>query len=304
MDSNNLQPLFYRFGEILAKSKTGAIVVPANPSIDTVAAATSLYLALIKKGLTISLVCPTKIEQDLIGTEKFQTALSAPGDNLVITFPYTEGAIDKIDTYIENDKFSLIIVPRSGFKKLEYDQVQFSYSGGNFDFIIVLDTPTLSALGDIYKNNNQLFQGREIINIDRHFTNTSFGTVNIVKKDVASLSELTYQIIKQNQLEIDKDIATNLYSGIATATNNFTSYSTNADTFQTIAELLRAGAIKKLIKKPTPAQSFTSPQPIMTPRETQKTIAIEDVEKEKKQDEPIAPSDWLKPKIFKGSGLI
>lgn len=293
-----------RINEIIAKSKMGAILLPLNPSIDTVAAATALYLILTKKGLVISLVCSTKIDYDLIGVDKIQSSPNAPGDNLVISFPYVEGAINKIDYFIDNETFNLVITPRAGAKKLDYNQVKFSYSGGNFDFVIVLDTPTLNSLGELYQNNIQLFQGREIINIDRHFTNTSFGTVNIVKKDVASLSELIYQIIKQNQLEIDKDIATNLYSGIAAATNNFTSYSTNADTFQTIAELLRAGAIKKLIKKPTPTQSFTSPQPIIAPRETQKTIAIEDVEKEKKQDEPIAPSDWLKPKIFKGSGLI
>jgi nanoRNase/pAp phosphatase (c-di-AMP/oligoRNAs hydrolase) len=303
--NSDLLPAISRLGEILQKSKMGAIILPPDPSVDSTASATALYLALIKKELTLSLVCPGKIEADLIAIDKIQSSPEAPGDNLVITFPYSEGAIDKIDYFIENDKFNLIIAPRSSFKKLDYNQVKFSYSGGNFDFVIVLDTPTLNSLGELYQNNPNLFQGREIVNIDRHFTNTNFGTVNIIKKESPSMSELIYQIIKQIPLEIDKDIATNLYSGIATATNNFTSYSTNADTFQTIAELLRAGAIKKVLKKPASPSPFLKQQPpVMQKKETQRAIPIAEVEKEKQPDEKNAPSDWLKPKIFRGGDLI
>jgi len=304
--NQDLTQTLTRLNEILGKSKMGAIVVPPNPSVDTIAAATALYLVLVKKGLTISLVCPTKIEENLVGAEKFQQTASAPGDNLVITFPYTDGAIDKIDYYIENDTFNLVITPRPGFKKLDPSQVKFSYSGGNFDFVIVIDVPNLQSLGEFYQNNQKLFQGREIINIDRHFTNNNFGTLNLVKKDIGSFSELIYQIVKQLNFEIDKDIATNLYAGLVAATNNFTSYSTNADTFQTAAELLRAGAIKKIVKKPAPlSPPFSpSPQPFTPKSETQKTISIGEVEKEKKADETATPSDWLKPKIFRGSGLI
>ena len=50
------------------------------------------------------------------------------------------------------------------------------------------------------------------------------------------------------QVEIDRDMATNLYAGAAASTNNFTSYSTNADTFEHIATLLRLGAVKKTFK--------------------------------------------------------
>lgn len=298
----NLSLSLSRLKDILNKGKMGAVIIPPNSSIDLIASATSLYLTLVKKGITTSLICATKVEADLFGVEKFQTSPSAPGNNLIITFPYTEGSIDRIDSFIENDKFSLIIVPRPGFKKLDPQNVEFSYGGGSFDFIFIIGAPTLNSLGAIYQNNASLFQGREIINIDRHFTNTNFGTVNLVRKDISSLSELIYQIIKELQLEIDKDIATNLYYGIAAATNNFTSYSTTADTFQTLAELLRAGAVKKIFKKQVNESSL--PQQLSPFRDSKKTKNIEDIEKENQTEETKTPSEWLKPKIFRGSGLI
>lgn len=309
MNENQLSLSIKRLAEIITKSNFGGIVLPPQPNIDTVAASCALYLSLLQKGLNLILSCESDINFDLVGADKFQKSLSAPGDNLVISFPYVDGAIDKIDYRIENDRFNLIIVPREKGRKLDSKQVNFYYTGGNFDFIITLNAPTLASLGSLYQNNPGIFQGREIINIDRHFTNTNFGTFNLVKKNVSSLSELIYLVLKEGGFNIDKDTATNLYAGIASATNNFTSFSTTADTFQTIAELLRQGATKKIIKTGetfSPKISFPAKPHLSQPVNLQnKTVKpINQVEKETKTEKPTPSEEWLKPKIFKGGGII
>lgn len=309
MDQNKLRQSIKRLAEILTKSSFGAIVLPPQPNIDVVAASCALYLSLLQKGINLILSCESDIELDLVGAEKFKKSLSAPGDNLVISFPYVDGAIDKIDYRIENDRFNLIIVPREKGKKLDTKQVNFYYTGGSFDFIITLNVPTLASLGSLYQNNLEVFQGREIINIDRHFTNSGFGTLNLVIKNISSLSELIYLVLKEGGFNIDKDIATNLFAGIASATNNFTSYSTTADTFQTIAELLRQGAIKKIIKTGEASSSKISfsakPHFSQSVNLENKTVKpINEIEKETKTEKPTPPEEWLKPKIFKGGGLI
>lgn len=314
MEQNQLLQGIKRLVDIVSKSNFGGIVIPPQPNIDLVAAACAFYLSLLQKGVNITLTCETTVDFDLIGADKIQKTLSAPGDNLVISFPYTEGTIDKVDYHIENDRFNLVIIPREKGKKLDYKEVNFYYTGSNFDFIIVLNAPALNALGSLYQNNPDLFQGREIVNIDRHFTNTSFGTLNIVRKNTSSFSEIIYTILKKGQFYIDKDIATNLYTGLTSATNNFTSFSTNADTFQTASELLRLGAIKKIIKKKEeetafePKFSFPFPKQTISSqslrRENQMAKPIEEVEKEIKTEKNPPPEDWLKPKIFKGKGLI
>jgi len=233
--------------EFVTKHGSGIVVIPAKPTPDAIAAGISLYLALTKLGKNISLVASSAVQSDMIGSDKIKTELQSGGDNLVVSFPYQEGAIDKVDYNIQGEQFNLVIVPREGHSKLKPDDVQFSYTGGKIDFIITVDAPNLNALGDIYNKNQRQFEGTTIINIDRHLINNSFGMINLISKSSSSTSELVFKLIQGLNVEIDKDIATNLHSGIMIATNNFTAYSVNADTFEAVASLLRAGAVKKPI---------------------------------------------------------
>lgn len=303
MDLNNLNSLVERLKSIIEKSRHGAIIVSPQATYDTLSAATSLYLSFLEKGLDLILVSETPVNVDLLGAEKFTSSLSAPGDSLVISFPYQEGAVDKVDYRIEGDNFNLIITPKDSQSKLDPKQVKFFYTGGNFDFILLLDTPSLNTLGELYQNNQSLFQGREIINIDRHFTNMNFGTLNIVVKNVSSSSELIYHILKAGNFLIDKEIATNLYAGLLSATNNFTSFSTTADTFLVASELLRKGAMKKIVKQPVKKPISNQ---IFFDQKTEriKTPSINEIEKEPASQEENTPADWLKPKIFKGGNLL
>jgi len=303
--NNNHHQVLVRINQVLSQKLTGAIVLATNPSIDAVASATSLYLSLTKLGKNISLTCSTKVDYDLTAVDKIQKNLNAFGNSLMISFPYVDGAIDKIDYRIEGESFNLIITPRNGFPKLDPSKVSYSYTGGKLDFIFVLDSPTLASLGELYQNNQNQFQGVEIINIDRHLTNANFGTINYVNRTVSSLSEMIFQLIKNLGTDLDKEIATNLYAGLVAATNNFSSYSVTAETFEVAAALLKAGAIKKIIKKPSETNrinTFTPPTFAPKPFEVKPIESVEKEPKPAKSQE--TPDDWLKPKIFKGGGLI
>ncbi|MFH0773483.1 MAG: DHH family phosphoesterase [bacterium] len=313
-----------RVSDIITKGLSGIIILPNNPSQDAIAGATSLYLGLLKLGKNVTIVSSSPIKSDFVAADKIQTSLSVGGDNLVVSFPYTDGAIDKIDYHIQGEKFNLVITPRQGFPKLNPNQVVYSYSGGTFDFIITVDTPNLNTIGTLYAENQAQFQGKEIINIDRHLTNAFFGTVNFINKTSSSTCELVYKVLRQLECEIDKDMATNLYAGVAAATNTFTSYSVNAETFETIAALLKAGAVKRMSPQPiSKPQSFDTPmtslpqhaqQSVSTPvfsikqpgTERQQVQSISSVESQESQSKEGAqsPQDWLKPKIFKGGGLV
>jgi len=315
-----------RISEVIGKGNSGVVVLPNNPSADAIAGATALYLALLKLGKNVTIVSSSPIKSDFIAADKIQSSLSVGGDNLVVSFPYKDGAIDNVDYFIQGDKFNIVVTPRQGFPKLDQNQVAYSYSGGTFNFIITIDAPNLNAVGTLYTENQTQFQGKEIINIDRHLTNAFFGTINYINKTSSSTCELVYKVLKQLDCEIDKDIATNLYVGIAAATNTFTSYSVNAETFETVAALLKAGAAKKIMSQtgfkapeqqltsiPTPQPSFQKPgglTPVFSMKqpgnERQQIQSITSVESQESQSKEGAqnPQDWLKPNIFKGGGLL
>lgn len=325
---NPQQNSISRIIEIIGKGQAGVIVIPATVSPDAIASATSLYLGLIKHGKNISLACANVVHSDIAAADKFQSTITASGNSLTISFPYSEGAIDKVDYNIQGNSFNLVIAPRQGMAKLDSSQVKYSYTGGNIDFIIVIDAPNLNSLGTIYTDNPNNFQGKDIINIDRHLTNGFFGSVNFVDKSSSSTVELIFAIMQRLNIEIDKDIATNLYTGLTAATNNFSSYAVNANTFDTASTLLKLGAIKKPFRVPSqyPNTSQNFPLTPMNPSlqrqqtpsaipqafapiagsfEKQGVQSIGTAEQEPTTGEKKpTPQDWLKPKIFHGGGLI
>ncbi len=247
--------------EYIQKGGSGIIILPANPTTDAVASATSLYLGLTKAGKNITVACSTPVNADVTGADKIENTFLTKGDNLVISFPYTDGSIDKVDYNIQGTTFNLIITPRQGQPKLDAQKVEYSYAGGKVDFIIVVDAPSYNALGQIYTENQAEFEGKTVINIDRHLVNNMFGTVNFVSKTSSSTSELVLKVLTAMQIEIDRDMATNMYTGLTAATNYFTSYSVVPGTFEAAAQLLKLGAQKKPPVKSQPAPQNNQSQP-------------------------------------------
>lgn len=80
-----------------------------------------------------------------------------------------------------------------------------------------------------------------IINIDHHADNTKFGDINFIKK-CSSTGELVYDLSKKLKLEVDKDMATSIYSAIVTDTGNFKYDNATAKVFKVAAALVEAGA--------------------------------------------------------------
>src|SRR3989344_8727496 len=169
-DNTQFESQLNNIADIVNKNKAGIIVLSLNP------------------------------QSDLTGADKIQQALSTGGDNLVISIPYTdEGSIDKVDYNIQGKTFNLVVSPKPGYPKLEPDKIHFSYIGGKVEFIFTIDVPSLNNIGPLYQQNQGEFQGKNIINIDRHLINNSYGLVNYVNKSSSSTSELVLNALETLQ---------------------------------------------------------------------------------------------------------
>lgn len=115
-----------------------------------------------------------------------------------------------------------------------------------YDLAIVLDCPNLERTGKYAEMAKQI---PAIINIDHHETNSKFGTYNFVSSQVSSTCELVYWVAKGQKFDINNLIAKELYQGIITDTNCFTSRSINQRTHKAVSDLLTyrfdADAIKQ-----------------------------------------------------------
>lgn len=105
----------------------------------------------------------------------------------------------------------------------------------NFDFCFVLDCGDSKRLGysEIILNKSNV-----VVNIDHHISNTNFGDINIIDINASSTSEIVFNLLKNNNIPIDKKIATCLYTGITTDTGNFTYDNTTSYTHRVAAELM------------------------------------------------------------------
>lgn len=262
------------------------VLTHKNPSVDAMASALAIYLAMAKMGkdVTVAMESQPLVEvANLVGIDQVKTSLA--GKNLLITYkPYQLGDFEKV-TYLEDpgqagtldDSFKLTITPRDGFTP-DPKNFQFSSTGGlagaAANLIFTVDVLELAQLGSLYDQN--LTAATPIINIDNHDPNKDYGKFNLVEPEAASISEIVAFFLRAVNAQIDADIANNLYQGIASATNNFQSPKVAAATFEAAAICLRS-------KPKTPPVAPVAPQPVQP---------------------QAVPQDWLGPKSYRGTSTI
>lgn len=108
------------------------------------------------------------------------------------------------------------------------------------DFIVLVDTSTLSQLGewDLKVRNS----GKPILLIDHHTVHPEtrkIADLLIVNRNATSTCEIVYRLCKETDFKIDRKSALGLLFGIAYETKWFKYGS--SETFQNTAELLRVG---------------------------------------------------------------
>ncbi len=107
---------------------------------------------------------------------------------------------------------------------------------GKYDGVFVLETNELARTG--LTGLDQHF----IINIDHHRNTLPFGNLNCVDPKAAAVGEIIFELIRQLDVTITPDIATNLYVAILTDTGSFQFSNTTAHTFRVAEQLVIAGA--------------------------------------------------------------
>lgn len=79
--------------------------------------------------------------------------------------------------------------------------------------------------------------------IDHHKTNVGFADVNIINANASSASEIVYELMMYFDIEITKEIATDIYSGIVFDTGGFKHNCTGRRTHEIAGELVEKGNV-------------------------------------------------------------
>ncbi len=119
----------------------------------------------------------------------------------------------------------------------------------NADLIIVLDCARL----DRVEFSEEISELRDvpIINIDHHPQEEGFGDINIIETVFTSTSELVFYLLVDLGIEIDKDLANFLLTGIFSDTGSFMHSNTTKTSLEIAAKLVSRGANIKQIAENT-----------------------------------------------------
>lgn len=359
MDNNTIQQI----KDVVASSQSIGIAAPKNPSLDEMAAALSLYLLLKNSNKNVSIASPSDplVEvSSLVGIDKVEKSLKGSGSgngDLTVSFPYTEGEIEKVSYTLEEGYLNIIV--KAAEQGLSFDEKDVEYTrggAGNLDLVFTVGATNLSDLDPVFDTQNLDIK---IVNIDNKEANEQFGDIVLISPKLSSLSEGVADLALSLGLNIDQDSAQNLLNGIASATNNFQDSKTSSLAFEMAALLMKNGAQRVASESARrgisvgqdQAQVRTRPQSLAQPargarsaqdksldkrdqdrlrfeENLQKRVAEEKAReaagqpasanrasraqqienKNKIQDEDVdadeAPTDWLAPKVYKGSSEV
>ncbi len=107
-----------------------------------------------------------------------------------------------------------------------------------FDVAIALDTATQNRLGTAAAAAGR---AKVWINIDHHPSNPRYGDLVYIDAESPATGQILFELMKSEQLPMNRAIAENLFTAISTDTGSFQYPNTTARTFEIAAELIRAG---------------------------------------------------------------
>lgn len=111
-----------------------------------------------------------------------------------------------------------------------------------FDLTFAVDCTGTNRAGEEFENFLGTGRGGKVVIMDHHQTNNSSADYDLLDPDSSSTGVIIYSVLKHLPVEINRDIAENIYTTIIGDTGSFRYSNTNPDTFRVAAELVERGA--------------------------------------------------------------
>lgn len=233
----------------LGDKKNVLITFKKDSHGDAIAASLALKLFLEQLGKKVHIACDGFVLPDRFTFVSGSTSISSSLGSLhqfVITMDISKNGLSNLKYEVKDEKLKLFITPKNGY--YGKDLIRTSQTEFKYDVIVVLDTPTLPALGDVYTNNEEFFFKTPIINIDHKNSNELFGHINLIELPASTSSEIVYELLNAYKPElINKDIAQALLTGIIAGTNSFKDKKVRPYTLTVAGKLVELGANRGFI---------------------------------------------------------
>ncbi len=232
--------------ELLGAAQSIGVVLSENQTMDSVAAALSIALILQDSGKNsqvVSLKDPIVEHSSLVGIDQIRKSFTGSSKTLTVSFPYTEGQIEKVSYNIEGDRLNVNLFAQTNGISFSEKDIRYIWQGSAPSLVITVGISDVSGLQGLVDPSVT-----KIINIDNNSQNAQFGDVVLVDPSYSSLSEMVAKITDILGMQVEFDVAQNLLDGIMSATHNFSSPKTSPLAFEVAGVLMQKGAIRRMQK--------------------------------------------------------
>lgn len=235
--------------ELIKQAQNVLIVTGREPNDDQLSAAIAMQRVLNKLQKQASVVITDRLPKSsaLYDMQFVSKDLSGVRD-FIISVDMHSVVVDKLKYNVENDKLKVTVTPLNG--NFSSRDVSFEQGPYKFDLVVVLGIASIGKIDKVVEQNPTIFDGLHLINIDYHRINEGFGSVNYIDQNSSSVCEMLVSLFESlEQGIVDESIATALFTGITSATHNFTTPDTTAKAMTIAAQMLSAGAKQQQIVK-------------------------------------------------------
>lgn len=246
------------------------VTVSVNPSVDQLAAAIGLTIALNKMEKHGTAVFSGQIPST-IEFLKPESTLEKNTDSLRdFIIALDKSKADKLRYKVEDQVVRIFITPYK--TSLSEKDLEFSQGDFNVDVVVALGAADQKDIDAAITAHGRILHDATVTSVSVTGQN-NLGSINWIDTNVSSLSEMMLGLIDGlDKKLLDNQIATALLTGIVASTDRFRNEKTSPKAMSASAELMAAGANQQLIatelEAPPPTPEPPEPEPKPAPDNT------------------------------------
>lgn len=279
------------------------VALSKNPSVDELAGAIGLTLALDKIGKHATAIFSGEVPNTLEFLQPentFETNTNSLQDFIIAL---NKEKADHLRYKIEGDFVKVFITPYR--TTIDESDLEFSHGDFNIDFVISLNVASSDDLDGALAEHGRIMHDATSVNITTDVPG-KFADLEWSNPAASSVSEMVVDLSeklgdKNNNL-LDKQVATALLTGIVSATNRFSNAKTTPSTMVVASKLMSLGADQQLISSNIPvdidmavAQQVAAQQQsadaaqAVTPAQDPSSLSVNHGEQQPTEDQPAQP---------------
>lgn len=220
------------------------VALSRNPSVDEMASAIALTLALDQAGKHATAIYSGKTPNAIQFLEPENTFESDTNSLQDFIIALNKEKADHLRYKIEGDFVKVYITPYK--TTISEEDLEFSRGEVNVDLIISINVTSAEDLDAALQEHGRILHDAVLVNIS-NATPGRIGGTEWNDNRSSSIAEMIMQLLDALKANISGDTATALLTGIIAATNRFSNEKTTPDTMAASAKLMEKGADQQLI---------------------------------------------------------